>query len=104
MKNRLDLHEALVNIIGEDNADNVYFQPPESIHIKYPAIIYMRSDIPNTFADNIVYKQSTKYQVIIIDSDPDSELVIKMSKFPTAKFNRHYTANNLNHDSFTVFY
>ena len=35
------------------------------------------------------------YRVTIIDEDPDSEIVQKMSKFKTAKFERLHT-NGLN--------
>ncbi len=101
MENRLLLHEELVDILG---SRNVYFQPPESLKLEYPAIIYSRSDIDNRFADNNVYLQDHRYQIIVVDKDPDSTIVDAMSKFPTARFDRHYTADNLNHDVFTVFY
>lgn len=101
MNSRLELHEILADILG---SRNVYFQPPESVKIEYPAIIYSRSDIDNTFADNNVYLQNHRYQVIVVDKDPDSVIVDAVSKYPTARFDRHYTSDNLNHDVFTVFY
>lgn len=101
MASRLELHEELVNILG---SRNVYFQPPESIKIKYPAIIYSRSDIDNTFADNGVYLQDLAYQITVVDADPDSEIVKRMSLFPKTNFNRHFTSDNLNHDVFTTYY
>lgn len=84
--------------------DNVYYQPPESTKMKYPAIRYTRSDIRNTFATDNVYKQSHFYEVTVIDYDPDSVIVEKISKLPKARFNRHYTSDNLNHDVFTIYY
>ncbi len=101
MKDRLELHEKLVNILG---SRNVYYQPPESIKMSYPAIVYARSNILNDFADNDVYMQGHMYRITVIDADPDSKIVEKMSTIKTAKFERHYAVNNLNHDSFTVFY
>jgi len=101
MTSRLNLHEELVAILG---SSNVYYQPPESTKMKYPAIVYSRSDIDNRFANNEVYHQSHVYRVTIIDEDPDSEIVQKMSKFKTAKFERHFTTNGLNHDIFAIFY
>lgn len=101
MTSRLNLHEELVAILG---TRNVYYQPPESTKMKYPAIVYSRSDIDNRFANNEVYHQSHVYRVTIIDEDPDSEIVQKMSKFKTAKFERHFTTNGLNHDIFAIFY
>lgn len=101
MASRLILHEELVAILG---TRNVYYQPPESIKMKYPAIVYVRSDIDNTFANNEVYNQSHKYHVTVIDGDPDSEIVNKMSKFKTAKFVRHFATTGLNHDVFSIVY
>lgn len=72
--------------------------------MNYPAIVYSRSDIDNRFANNGVYKQSYAYRVTVIDANPDSEIVQRMSLFKTAKFERHYSANGLNHDVFGIIY
>lgn len=101
MGTRLELHEVLCRLLGSDNC---YFQPPASIQMKYPAIVYSRSNIENRFANNSVYKQDTAYEIIVIDKDPDSEIAAAVSKLPKCRFNRHYTADNLNHDAFTLYY
>ncbi len=101
MASRLELHEKLVSVLG---SRYVYFQPPESIKMKYPAIVYERSDIPNKFANDEVYLQTIKYKVTIVDKDPDSEVVERMSKFKTARFEKHYVVDGLNHDTFTIYY
>lgn len=72
--------------------------------MQYPAIVYSRDDIENNHANNGVYMQSTAYNIIVIDPDPDSEVVQKVSKLPMCMFDRHYAADNLNHDSFTIYY
>lgn len=101
MSTRLELHELLCDCLG---SRNVYFQPPESIKMQYPAIVYSRDDIENDHANNGTYMQSTVYNIIVIDPDPDSEVVQKVSKLPMCTFDRHYAADNLNHDSFTIYY
>ena len=101
MSTRLELHEILCNCLG---SRNVYFQPRESIKMQYPAIVYSRDDIENERANNGVYMQSTAYNVIVIDADPDSEVVSKVSQLPMCTFDRHYAADNLNHDSFTLYF
>ena len=98
---RLDLHEKLKSILG---ANHVYFQPPESIKMKYPAIVYSLSDIKNLHSGNKVYEQFTSYQVTVIDQNPDSEIYKEISKLPMCRFNRFYVADNLNHYSFTLYY
>lgn len=101
MERRVELHELLCNILG---SRNVYYQPPESIKMKYPAIVYSRDGIPNDYADNIPYRQSHIYQVIVIDADPDSKIVGRISQLPMCSFNRHFESENLNHDVFTLTY
>lgn len=101
MDKRLDLQSKLENLLG---SRNVYYQPPASVRMKYPAIIYSRSDIENRHADDSIYMQSHFYELIVIDEDPDSEIVDKVSKLPCCRFSRHYTSDNLNHDAFTIYY
>lgn len=100
LNDRLGLHERLCEILG---SRNVYFQPPESVNMKYPAIVYSRNRINNTSADNIIYKQDVLYSITVIDRDPDSEIVERVSKMPHIVYDRSYVADNLNHDVFTLF-
>lgn len=101
MHHRLEFHEILCKILGKRH---VYFQPPENVRMEYPAIKYSRNDIENTFAENSVYKQDHEYEVVVIDKDPDSEIVTAVSKLPMCQFVRHYEADGLNHDVFTIYY
>ena len=107
MSKRLELHDILceiVNITEPDGDRHVYFQPPESIKMKYPAIRYSLSNIGNRFANDSVYNQSNSYEVIVIDKNPDSEIVDKISKLVFCRFNRSYVADNINHFAFTIYY
>lgn len=101
MRHRLEFHEILCDLLG---TRHVYFQPPESVKMEYPAIVYSREDISNTFAENSVYIQDHQYQIVVIDKDPDSEIVTAVSKLPMCRFVRHYEADGLNHDVFTIYY
>lgn len=100
MSRRLDLHEVLTNILG---SSNVYFQPPATVKMKYPAIVYKRSDIQTDYADNNPYIQSEGYEVTVIYKDPDSTLPEEISKLPMCRFNRHFNADNLNQDVFVIY-
>lgn len=101
MNNRLELHEIFCEILGSRNA---YFQPPESVKMSYPAIRYSRKDIKNRFANDRVYMQKDCYEVIVIDKDPDSEIMRAISLLPMCSFDRHYVSDNLNHDVFTLYF
>ena len=101
MGRRLELHELLCEAL---ESRNVYFQPPASVVMQYPAIRYTLYDIDNVYADNIPYLQNTAYQLTVIDRDPDSEIAKRVSKIPGIRFNRFYTADNLNHTVFILYY
>ena len=101
MASRLNLQTELETILG---SRNVYYQPPESVKMKYPAIVYSRKNIDNIFADDTVYTQNHSYELTVIDPNPDSEIVMKVSRLPACTFHRHYTADNLNHDVFRLYY
>jgi hypothetical protein len=81
-----------------------YFQPPASVQMKYPAIVYGLNDVENTFANDGVYLSAKNYSVTVIDKDPDSELVDKVLSIPTCRFDRSYKKDNLNHYVFEIFF
>ena len=101
MASRLSLQSMLEEILG---SRNVYFDPPPSVQMKYDAIRYSRSNIQNTHANDSVYTQRNRYELVAIYEDPDSELPLKLSKLPMCRHDRHYKADNLNHDVFTLYY
>ena len=98
---RIKLHETLVKILG---SRNVYFQPPESIKLLYPCIIYKRSTGDTQFANDKPYTFKVRYQITYIDKNPDSEVLEKISDLPMCTFDRHFTADNLNHDIFNIYF
>ena len=101
MASRVDLQTMLENLSVKPH---VYFDPPASVRMTYPAIVYSRSGIDNLYANNLVYGQFNSYSLTVIDEHPDGELYKVVSKLPRCKWNRHYKADNLNHDVFTLFY
>jgi hypothetical protein len=101
MGSRAQLQEKLEALLG---TRYVYFQPPESVRLNYPCIIYSRTDLDTLFADDSPYRHKFRYSLNLIDPDPDSELLDKLAQLPMCVFERSYTADNLNHDVFNVYY
>ena len=101
MERRLLLHQILLEILGNKN---VYFQPPESKKMEYPCIVYERNAVDTKFADDKPYLNTKRYTVTVIDKDPDSKIPDKIAALPLCTFNRHYTADNLNHDIYNLYY
>ncbi len=102
MGSRIDLQSKLEDILG---SRNVYFQPPENLKIKYPAIIYSLNKINLRFADNTPYMKGKNYTVILIHTDPDNEVVDNMlAAFSYISFERNYVSENLYHYVFELYF
>jgi hypothetical protein len=99
MAPRQQLHDLLCTF-----TENVYFQPPTNVMLKYPCIIYKRDFADTKFADNYPYDHVLRYMVMVIDRDPDSDIPGKVASLPMSLFNRFYTADDLNHDVYNVFF
>lgn len=101
MATRRELQALLEETLG---CRNVYFQPPESMKISYPAIVYSLGNIESNHADDVVFTSVKQYSVIYITADPDSGMVDVLSKLPYCRFDRHYKADNLNHYVYTMYF
>lgn len=101
MAPRLQLQTILETILG---SRNVYFQPPPSTKMNYPAIVYSRDDVNTIRANNEAYNQTKRYSVTVIDSDPDSKIHEAVGKLPLTAYDRFYAADQLNHDVYKIFF
>ncbi len=101
MDRRLELQTILTSILG---SNNVYFQPPATIKLQYPCIVYHRSKINRRFADNKPYSSKVQYTLVLIGRSPESDLVDKILELPYCSYDRFYVADELNHDAFTLYY
>ncbi len=107
MATRLELHSLLCKILNCPEIGDecrAYFQPPESVRMRYPAIVYSLSNMSGLHANDGVYLSQKSYLVTVIDEDPDSELVDLVAKIQTARFSRSYPSDNLNHTAFTLYF
>ena len=109
IKDRMVLHDTLVSVLKSNNyqdADNrVYYQPPESVKLRYPAIIYSRDVIQTRNANDAPsYTVDTKYQLTYITKEPDDAIVYQiLEQVPFCRHVRHYVADNLHHDVFSIY-
>ena len=99
MGTRLQLQTMLETLIG-----NVYYQPPETVKISYPCIIYTWDKVKTRFASDTPYSWHLGYKVTIIDKNPDSDIPEKVAMLSKCIFDRHYTADNLHHFVFNIYY
>lgn len=103
MNSRLDLQDKLTELLG---SDHVYFQPPESIRLKYPCFIYERSSGYSQAADDLKYHKYFRYELMFITKEPDTNDFIStiLDAFEYCTYTRHFVSDNLNHEVFDLYY
>lgn len=101
MAQRLDLQAVLVQLLG---TNHVYFQPPPTVKMEYPCIVYNREFVDIAHADNYPYKHKKRYQVTVIDRDPEGVISDRVAELPECSYDRFFTAEGLNHDVFRLFF
>ena len=102
MVKRIELQAILEEILG---SRNVYFQPPETVKMKYDAIRYELGGKDIKRANNHLYLSTNQYDGVVITTDPDTNIPDRLlSYFEMCSFGRPYTADNLNHYPFTLYY
>lgn len=77
---------------------NVYFQPPASVKMVYPAIVFNRAGWNPSFANDSVYLEFRGYEILVISKDPDEEMastILKDLKY--INLDREYVTENLYH-------
>ena len=100
-RSRIEIDNLFREILG---STNVYFQPPESVKMQYPCIRYRLNDYTSDFANNQPYNHEKSYMGTIISKNADSDLIEKILKLPKVRFDRFYTADNLYHWVFIIYY
>ena len=102
MSRRKQLHQRLMDILG---SSNVYFQPPESVKLMYPCIVYSLTAINADYADDKTYGLRDSYQVSLISKNHDhDEVRAYLLALPYCHFNQRFVHDNLYHDIFTIYY
>lgn len=102
MGQRLQLQSLLESLLG---SEFVYFQPPSGKQLTYPCIVYKRDKADTKFADDKPYSHRKRYQLMLIGQDPDNdEIYNKIAALPMCLFDRFYTADQLNHDVFNLYF
>lgn len=102
MAKRVDLDKKLREYY---NPARVFFQPPENVKLSYPCVLYWLDDYDQQFADDITYIGKVRYSLRYITKDPDDERILGvLSKFNHIKLNNFFTADNLNHYDYSLYF
>ena len=101
MATRLELQAKLEELLG---MNHVYYNPPETLKLEYPAIVYSKSRIETRKANNSTYSKNTRYDITVIDRRPDNPVINKLLDLPYCSYDRSYRSDNLNHDVLSLYY
>lgn len=101
LNKRLGLQAQLVELLG---AQNVYFQPPATIKMSYPCIVYQLEDFFVTNADDIMYNHKNRYQLTYIDRNPDSDIPLQLQAMEYCDLASTFITDGLNHYVFTLYH
>ena len=101
MGDRLTLQSLLEELLG---SRNVYYMPPENTKMQYDAIRYSKKTIMSSYANDNKYSMRDCYELIVIAKRPDHPVIKKLLALPYCSYDRHYIADNLNHDILTIYY
>jgi hypothetical protein len=84
---------------------HVYFQPPESLRMQYPAIRYKLVDYKQLKANNHVYFRVPRYTITVITTDPDSDIATKiLDHFPNSSYENKFGSNGLYNETINLFF
>lgn len=104
MERRLKLHSEFLELLKSRNG-KAYHQPPESVKMVYPAIIYHLNDVQTIHADDLRYVKHKRYMVMYVTNNPDDDFTNEMLEhFKYCTFDRRYVMDNLYHFVFDLYY
>lgn len=104
-KNAAKTRESLQCLLEKTiNSNQVYFQPPASMRIKYPCIVYELEDLTPVYADDLTYLSHNSYQITLMTHDPDDCAKKKIASLPMVRFSRYFSVDNLNHYVYIMYY
>lgn len=98
---RVELQRMLENMLG---SRNVYYQPPTSIKLKYPCILYNLESANDVHAENDIYRRLYRYSLTYITKDPEDPMWEMINDLRYCRFDRFYTSDNMNHFVYTIYY
>jgi hypothetical protein len=101
MAPRLELQTLLEGVLG---VAKVYFQAPPNNGMQYPCIVYAWDDTKTDFADNSPYRRSKRYQVTVIDRNPDSLIPDDIAQMPLSSLEQIFVKDNLHHFIYTLYF
>lgn len=100
-RTRVELDRILRATLG---STNVYFDPPESIKIKYPCIVYSLNNHHERRAENAPYIKMKRYSMTYITKDADDPMADTLEDLEYCHLNRPYASDGLYHYAYDIYF
>ena len=101
--NRLAIQAKLQSFLP--SGKKVYFQPPSSVSLTYPCIIYFRHRGESFHSVNRPYVYIPIYDVQVIETDPECPVSQAIGKqLEGSRYDRGWEEESLYHNNFVVNY
>lgn len=104
MRARTELHEILCDILG---SRNVYFEPPESVKLHYPCIVYNFEGLDRIKANNGNYRTMGRYSLTVISTNIGTVIgpvVDRLLELPYSSYGRPFDADGLSHETLDLYF
>lgn len=101
-RSRVGLNDIFKEILG---SGNVYFNPPESLKLNYPCIVYNYDSGDSIFADDSAYQFNRKYSAQYISKKADDIMSDRIAtEIPMCTMGRNFIQDNMYHYNYTIYY
>lgn len=100
MADRKDFHKKLEQAFG----CKCYFQPPETLKLTYPCVVYAFERFDTRRANNLNYIINERYKISFLHKDADNGTVKQvMRKFEKIAHVQHYITNGVYNDVYFIY-
>lgn len=99
LSTRIELQRYLERVLG---SKNVYFEPPETLKMRYPCIVYNLSRMNPTNADNLSYRVSQEYDIQYITREPEVDIPMRLAYTKRFRAGQHFVADGMHHFNYSV--
>ena len=87
--------------------ENVYYDPPTSIQMKFPCFRFTMNNTDSKYADNLSYLRTKRWAITFITRDVeelDDVINQMLIKFKYCTHETTFKADNLNHAVFNLYF
>lgn len=99
-KNRIELHHQLEQSFGV----KAYYQPPESMKLTYPCVVYSFETFNTRNANNMPFVINERYKVSYLHKNvDDSRCKAVLRDFDKITHTQHYVTNGVYNDIYYIY-